>query len=76
MDVALQFIVKTGLGGQRALRLQLLEKDEYFPTAVQCCTSSKRDELHIPFSSGATMFFSEGESETESKRVLTKQARS
>lgn len=57
IDVASQFIVKTGLGGRRALRLQLLEKDEYFPTAVQCCTSSLRGELHIPFSSGATMFF-------------------
>jgi hypothetical protein len=29
IDVAPQFILKTGLGGRRALRLQLLEKDEY-----------------------------------------------
>jgi len=62
IDVAPQIIVKTGLGGRRALRLQLLEKDEYFPTAVQCCTSSIRDELDIPFSSGATMFFQRGKS--------------
>jgi hypothetical protein len=62
IDIAPKFIPKTGLGGRRGLRLQLLEKDEYFPTAVQCCTSSIRDELHIPFSSGATMFFQRGES--------------
>jgi hypothetical protein len=61
IDVAPQFIVKTGLGslgGRRTLRLRLLEKDGYFLAAVQYCTSSIRDELHIPFSSGAIMFFS------------------
>jgi hypothetical protein len=45
IDVAPKFILKTGLGGRRALM------------AIQCCTSSIRDELHIPFSSGATMCF-------------------
>src|SRR6266849_5805721 len=53
IDVAPKVIFKTGLRGRRALRLQLFEKDKHFPTAVQCSTSSIRDELHIPFSSGA-----------------------
>ena len=59
--VGLKFIleVEPGLGGRRALRLQLLEKDEYFPATAQYCTSGGRDELYVPFSSGAAMFNTE-----------------
>ena len=72
IDVGPQVILKTGLGGRRALRLQLFEEDEHFPTAVQCCISSIRDKLHIPFSSGAiNVFFSAG-----SQHMLSSEANS
>jgi hypothetical protein len=72
IDVAPKVFLKTGLGGRRALRLHLLEKDEYFPTAFQCCISGIRDGLHIPFSSGATRFF-QGEESAHAHLKLTLQ---